>query len=164
MLPKLVPIPLPTSVDRKTVVKSIKPRGLKSASPILNDNGDVAIADCVAVLALALRFEAFLEELDDSVAVVAKLFALVAFVVLLVEFFEWAAVEPFASSDAFEAPLSPVPANAVIADRSATTNSVASLLLILFPLVDSQFNSLFRSLQVFLYREREVCGGTVTAR
>ena len=36
-----VPIPLPTLVDRQTDVRSMNPRGVKSASPIRNESGEL---------------------------------------------------------------------------------------------------------------------------
>src|SRR5580658_7898208 len=39
MVLKLVPMPLPTSVERTTLVKSTKPRGVNLATPISNERG-----------------------------------------------------------------------------------------------------------------------------
>ncbi len=39
MLAKLVPMPLPTSVDLKTLVKSMKPSGVNLATPISKESG-----------------------------------------------------------------------------------------------------------------------------
>src|SRR5436305_841924 len=44
MLPKLLPIPLPASLSRKTAVTSRKPIGIMLVSPIFNCRGDAVTA------------------------------------------------------------------------------------------------------------------------